>query len=578
MKRLILGLLLFLLVLGNGAASVRAEEIDIPNNKFGIHLATPSEEDLGDAADLVNSSGGDWGYVMVVIEENDRDKRKWQDVFDRMREFHLIPIVRLATTSENGVWRQPPVEEAESWANFLDSLNWVIKKRYLVLFNEPNYAAEWGGRVDPEGYAQVALEFARKIKEKNSDFFIMLAGFDASAPHRSPTYEDEAIFLRRMSISLPNGLKELFNYLDGWASHSYPNYGFIGSPTGWGRNSVKGYLWEKQLLFQLGVKKDLPVFITETGWPHAEGIDYQTGLYSETTVAQNFQTLFIQYLSDPQVIAITPFILNYQSEPFDHFSWRKPDHRREFYPQYQTIQQIAKIKGEPRQEQKLKILYKLPQRLIKQSTYQIHLQVRNEGQAIWSEKEGYRLELLGDKENFEYFFSDFSELKPFSKGTIQLHLKTKENLGKFDLGLVVTKDGQPVSNEIPWTLEMVPMVKVKFKTSLLPKIKTSGEDFKFLIYGDKEKVVFERTRVKVEDGLGEVGEVNNLEIDKEYRLVVLKPFYLPRQGFLKIKEGRNEIVFKRMLPIDFNLDGRLGLEDLSALVRQPTLLRLWWLR
>ena len=32
-----------------------------PNNKFGVHILFPSE--LSDAAKLVNSDGGDWGYV-----------------------------------------------------------------------------------------------------------------------------------------------------------------------------------------------------------------------------------------------------------------------------------------------------------------------------------------------------------------------------------------------------------------------------------------------------------------------------------------------------------------------------------
>ena len=45
------------------------------NNMFGIHVATPSREELENAANLVNTNGGNWGYVTVVIQENDRNKQ-----------------------------------------------------------------------------------------------------------------------------------------------------------------------------------------------------------------------------------------------------------------------------------------------------------------------------------------------------------------------------------------------------------------------------------------------------------------------------------------------------------------------
>ncbi len=61
---------------------------DRANNKIGIHLAIPDENDMKKASELVNSNGGKWGYVTIVIPEDDRDKNKWQGVFDKMRELH----------------------------------------------------------------------------------------------------------------------------------------------------------------------------------------------------------------------------------------------------------------------------------------------------------------------------------------------------------------------------------------------------------------------------------------------------------------------------------------------------------
>lgn len=577
LKYLILFLLL-LLILGGNHFLVQAEETIPPNNKFGIHLAVATEEDLQEAAQLLNSGGGDWGYVTLVIEEKDRQREKWQRVFDQMRALHLIPIVRLATSMEGGSWRRPKVEDAQNWADFLDSLNWVIKNRYLVLFNEPNRADEWGGGVDPEDYGKVAFEFAKALKEKNPDFFIMMAGFDAAAPGKPPNYEDEEVFLRKMIAGLAKEKKEIFAYLDGWASHSYPNHGFVGSPYGVGRNSVRTYLWELAVLGSQGVEKNLPVFITETGWPHAEGKSYKTEFYSQNEVADNFRIMFGRLLDDPKVLAITPFILNYQGEPFDHFSWRKLGNSLDYYPQYELTRNLGKVKGEPKQEQKLKVLTTLPYKLIAGSTYQLAVNIRNEGQAIWSRKDGYQLRLaVSEGQEFDYFFSDFLKLPPFTEETLWLYLKTGDKLGKFNLSLVVTKDGQAVSNERPWFLEIIPALDIDFQVSLFPKRETRGDNFKLLIYNDKEEVIFEQGGIKVEGGIGQVKAVRNLAIGKKYRLVILRPYYLPRQGFLTVQEEGNKIIFERMLPLDFNQDGELSFGDPWALIKKPSLFQLFWL-
>lgn len=555
----------------SNVGSVLSSNESAPNNKFGIHLAVASDEDLQDAASLVNSSGGDWGYVTLVIEDKDRNREKWQQIFDKMRALHLVPIVRLATSFENGNWRRPEASDAQKWSDFLNSLNWVVKNRYIVLLNEPNRAPEWGGQVDPENYGRVVFEFAKALKERNPNFFIMLSGFDAAAPSKLPDYFDEESFLKKALVASDY---KIFDYLDGWASHSYPNHGFVGSPWDQGRNSIKTYLWEIDLLKRLGLKKDLPVFITETGWPHAEGINLTRNFYSQGGVAENFRSYFRQLIEDPRVVAITPFILNYQGEPFDHFSWRKLGDARDFYPQYQLVQSLTKTRGEPAQEQKLEVGNELPLKLIEESTYQIPIRVKNLGQAIWSQKEGYQLKLLGPQTGFEHFFSNFSEIYPFGEETIWLYLKTGNNLGRFDLNLAVVKDGKPVSNMFAWPLEMIPAVDLDFKVSLFPKRRTEGDDFKLLIYNDKEEVIFEKDKITVKDGLGKVEKVKNLAIGQKYRVVILKLGYLPRQGFLTVQEKSNQIIFKQMLPFDFNKDGKLSLGDLWSFIGKPLLFQL----
>src|SRR3989338_6631395 len=85
------------------------DPLEVPNNKYGIHII--DENDLENAATLVNSSKGSWGYVTMVIREDDRDLHKWQSIFDRMKVFKLIPIIRLATKLSGSMWVVPKDSE-----------------------------------------------------------------------------------------------------------------------------------------------------------------------------------------------------------------------------------------------------------------------------------------------------------------------------------------------------------------------------------------------------------------------------------------------------------------------------------
>ncbi len=558
--------LLSFLFLKPTLSSVVAADLNYLNNKIGIHLATPAYEDLEKAAKLINTNGGDWGYVTLVMQEDDLNKEKWQGVFDQARKLHLIPIVRLATSFENSYWRAPKADEAQKWADFLDSLNWVVQNRFVVLFNEANRSDEWGGKVNPQEFAEVVFSFSKTLKSVNPDFFVMMAGFDSAAPSSPPQYEDEVIFLRKALSSQKN----LFDYLDGWASHSYPN-----SFLPYGRNSIFNYQWELSLLKSLGINKNLPVFVTEAGWCHQEGKITNFSFLPAEEVAQLTNNYLIELLKDPQVIAVTPFILNYQEEPFDHFSWQK--NNNEFYPQYEMVQEINKVKGQPSQEEKLTLLTPLPMKLIKNSTYQIGLIIRNEGQGFWDEQDGYSLKLKGLPEEASYFFSNLSTLMPLEEKPIWLYLKTGEGLGEKPLELVLTKGNKIIGNQIKWDLEIVPEININLKAKLLFKKNNKGDDFKFLIYNKNEEIVYSVPRFSLKNGEAEIKDVKNLIIGDEYRLVLIKSFYLPQQTFLKINENDNQAVFKILLPLDFNNDGKLSFSDLTALFKKPKLLRLWWL-
>ncbi len=548
---------IFLLVL----SPVWAESA--PNNKFGIHLAQPSDEDIDRAQQLVNSQNGTWGYVTLVIHEDDRSLDKWQPIFDKLRERSLIPIIRLATKPDGGNWERPYSDDAEEWVDFLNNLNWVVKNRYIILFNEPNHATEWGGKVDAQNFAEVTEEFARKLKESNSDFFVMLGGVDLAAPSAKPNYEDAAVFMRETVEAI--GVEDYNTYFDGLASHSYPNPGFIGSPLATGRTTIRGYEWELSLLKGMGVK-ELPVFITETGW--------NGDVIPRDQIAENFRYAYQHiWLRDDRVVAVTPFVLNYQGEPFLKFSWVQLNNVG-VYPEFETVKDMEKQRGRPEIDEKGSIEFELPREIVEKSTYHFRVELKNTGQAIWSEENGYSFILHGIPKT-QYLVSSLGEIKPGETRLIDVYFSTEEAIGESRTKFVLNRDDQPVIESGNWDYEVVPLPSLSIDVSVFPKLKTTDGDFEIQVFDQYEQIVFKQKNIKVTDGVGYIQKVENIALGDTYRVVLLKKNYLPRQEHIVFKKGSNEIEFERMLPLDFDGDGAFRFKDIPALFKNLKLLGLW---
>lgn len=358
------------------------DPLSVPNNKVGIHIT--SENDLNDAVNLINTKGGDWGYVTLVITESERDHGRWQNVFDQMRRLHIIPIVRLATKPNGDIWDAPQEAEINNWIAFLNSLNWVVQNRYVIINNEPNHAKEWGGRLDPAGYAKYLKQFSQKLKEASPDFFVLPAGLDPAASNKSPTMSSGE-FIRRMRTSEP----DVFDYIDGWTSHPYPN------------GSVTSYQSE---LSQVG--KRLPIFITETGWTLEK--------YTEPQISQNLVNAYTNIWNDPRIVAVTPFILNYVTAPFNVFSWKKPDGG--FYSYYAAVQEMPKVKGEPVQIEKGQILSAFIQPLIFTGMDFVGvILAKNTGQTIWGPA---TIALDSESEDFALKSFSLNNIEPVKLGLI----------------------------------------------------------------------------------------------------------------------------------------------------------------
>jgi len=559
-RRIIIFFLLLTLIL-NMSGRVFAE-----NNKFGIHVTVPTDEDLKRAADLVNGDTGAYGHVTLVIQENNREPHYWQQIFDKLRELKLIPLIRLATQPEGENWRAPQASDAGAWVDFLGKLNWVTKDRHVMLFNEPNHAAEWGGNVDPKQYGKVASEFAYELKKQSPDYIIMLAGVDLAAPESRPVYGDAYIYLQETLKEFCRVFSEknlqCRDYIDAIASHSYPNPGFVGSPYDAGRTSIRGYQYEIAWFENL-IQKTLPVYITETGWNSQQ--------IGQDITASYFEIAFNNVWSlDPRIKAVTPFLLNYQGEPFLQFSFFSQGDTPEPFSKYTRIQALPKVVGMPKILDTAQLAVDLPSRVVEESEYEISVAIKNTGQAIWEKGEYAVLLQTTGSPNFEISANPVTlpRLKPFDKTYAQLKVKT--GLGNEsragNVSVKIQHNDTIVSSTIPKNMHMELRPSLSLQLTLLSKGLSTGNDFEVQIFDATEHLVYKQSPISVTLGSAEVSAISNIIPGRKYRVVVLKPYYLPRQVVSRLDVGINKLVFEPLLPFDFDQDGKFSAGDLKGLV------------
>jgi hypothetical protein len=309
--------------------------VSVPNNKVGLYVY-PEEGLITKSAEIINTNGGDWGYVLIPYNIQDSDDEKWYKIFRGLSQLHLIPIVQLWNIDID----KDINEQIAGSTAFLDKLPWPTETRIVSVYNEVNDPAFWYGKANPEQYAEILNKTIIMFNAFDERYFILNGAFNASA-RSGNGYIDEQEFLYRMNLAVPG----IFKKLDGWASHPYPQPAFKGSPKDKGRDSIRAYEWELDLLELYYGVTDIPVFITETGWPHAEGVQYNDDYLSEKKVAQYLETAFEDvWFLDDRIIAVTPFTIIYEP-PYDHFSFIKKDGSE--YKTSQALRKLPKTSGKP---------------------------------------------------------------------------------------------------------------------------------------------------------------------------------------------------------------------------------------
>ena len=317
-----------------------------PEAVWEAHVAT--------AAEMVGSGG----YVVQLVRSDDLDMRRWQRFMDLCARYRVRPMLRLATTfdREAGYWRRPPagpqndyVAIANDYAAFIGGLEWPDSEHFVIIGNEPNHGEEWGGIVDPAEFAIFLRTTALAIHAADPEAIVLNAPLDPFAPHTRGqtldngfTYMDAESFLLGMVAAEP----DILHHLDAWATHSYPLGPFQAPPDvmtyqvddyGGARErevppdlfnrGIRGYEWERYLLADYG-STGLPVYITETGWRHAESespqsTDAEPGdLPSAGQVADYLESAFIDHwLFDNRVYGVMPFAFAGVESEWGHTNW-----------------------------------------------------------------------------------------------------------------------------------------------------------------------------------------------------------------------------------------------------------------
>lgn len=320
-KQLLLLISMFFLFLPTPVRAVEGEVL-------GIHILSTHELPAAEVLLKSSSNSETWHYITIPVTLNDLSKQaEWQQFFNESRQARLIPIVRLATKVDGASWQVPSRKEITSLLSFLSSLEWPTDKKHIIVLNETNHAKEFGGRINPEEYAEILRFTSQWARSEQKNYVVLPGAMDLAAPNGKETME-AFTYLDRMVAYDP----EIFSYIDYHNSHAYPNPGFSSAPQRKGQNTLEGFKYELSYLKEK-TGKDFEVFITETGWV-------------ENRTTSRWLTSYYQYAlqhiwSDARVKAVTPFILQGAPGPFAGFSFL--DSSGKPTNQYLAYQKLLKL-------------------------------------------------------------------------------------------------------------------------------------------------------------------------------------------------------------------------------------------
>jgi len=334
-----------------------AGDIEPPpeGNRFGIGLVGPgSAADMDLAADLV----GPGGMVKLIFPGITRDTQgpqpDWVAGLQAALERQLVAVIRLGPPwGDRRVRHQADDGSFRTYRQLAAAYRRVVEglplppaggALWLEIHNEPNLCYEWvcdRGSVPGDwiGYEQVAGEYACMLRDVANALHavgdprlrVINGGL---APGGTTRCEcggegwEGGITSREFLGAMRAAVPDIFERLDGFATHSYPAEG-----EGWGffvpyDRAGPGLLYMRTELAVVG--RALPVLNTETGWSTAGGGSREQ--IAEWTVSA-YRDI---WLTEDGLLGVMPFML--RDPAWDAFAWVAGDGRP--YPVYEQVRRL----------------------------------------------------------------------------------------------------------------------------------------------------------------------------------------------------------------------------------------------
>ena len=513
------------------------------NNKIGVHLISPTDEEIAEACrSLANANGGSGGKLTLTLVKG-IDTGTLQRFHDIARNEQCMFIHPIKNSFDDPYWKPLDESTINYFVDLFKNIRPSTKYLYVVLGNEVNRGDEWGGECDPAGYAHIARSAAEKLKLNVPNIQIGLAGLDAYAPNGG-FYCSRDYFLREVVKAEPSLIND---YIDFQVVHEYPDADMTGSLRS---------LWksEKAVLADLGVKKDLPVVISEIGWRRHRGL-------TDIVAAQRLYHAVERLNAEPQIWAITPFVYKYCGQPFDDFSLVNCDNNMPTTG-FNFLADLPKVKGDPEHIYQAKVQTSLLNELIENTDYEFEIQVANQGTDIWRGINGdYSLKLFGP--DVHSSFTSFYRVRPdgILRTTLRINPGILQGCPEFKAALL--KGGRVVHELFTMQPCIVPQPTATMNISTFPGKKYDGVG-ELQVFNTLEEIIF-RKQVPVTHGIADIGPITGVRFEDEYRIVWLSPGSLPVQIVeARFHKGNNEFTPPLLLPLDSDKDGALSLSDIIA--------------
>jgi len=188
---------------------------------------------------------------------------------------------------------------------------------------------------------------------------------------------------------------------------------------------------------------------------------------------------------------------------------------------------------------------------------------------VWDKDDSYELGVKGyGVKKTNYIFEDLKDVNPFDEKDIYFTLKTNDDLGSKKIKFILEKNGKNILISDEWKINILPLPSLKFQTSFFPFGEGRGGDYEIQIFDIDDKLVFKKKNLSVKQGIGELKNIQNIALDELYRIVLIKPYHLPRQEFNVFKKDNNQIKFKSLLPFDLNNDGTFNFRDITSIFKK----------